>query len=74
MIIQQNSKQMTLAVGNMWENKGLLGCYGDVLTTKTSCNETCKCTTDPNESHGKKEEAQTMESDQIQPTVTGGLE
>jgi hypothetical protein len=41
---------------------------------KTSCNETCKCTTHPNESHGKKEEPQTMESDQIQVTATGWRE
>jgi hypothetical protein len=65
---------MTVATGNMWGNKGLLGCYDDEPATKTSCNETCKCTTDPNESHGKKEEPQTMESHQIQPAVTGWIE
>jgi sulfatase maturation enzyme AslB (radical SAM superfamily) len=57
----------------MWENKGHSSCYGDEPTTKTSCNKTCKYATNPNESHRKKEATQTMEGDQIQPTVTGWL-
>jgi hypothetical protein len=56
------------------EDKGLSGCYGEEQTTKTSCSKTCKYTTNLNEPQGKNTEAQTMESDQRKPTITGWLE